>query len=218
MGCPPPAAGRPPPKDLLPAPKRLDQIARELPARAWRKLSWREGTRGPDAGPLCAGGRSGRATATRSASTRGERAREWLFIEWPPDKEAPTDYWLAHLGSATKTPTLKALVELARERWRVEQDYRELKDELGLDHFEGRSWPGWHHHVALTCLAHLFLQSERAPAHRRRGRAKKTGTKSVAAKACRKPAAACTPLSCGDRALVVLGATPASTPRRKVTK
>ena len=70
----------------------------------------------------------------------GERAREWLFIEWPKDKDAPTDYWLAHLP-AKKTPTLKALAGLARERWRVEQDYRELKDELGLDHFEGRSWP-----------------------------------------------------------------------------
>ena len=85
------------------------------------------------------------------------------------------DYWLAHLGSATKTPTLKRLVGLARERWRVEQDYRELKDELGLDHFEGRSWQGWHHHVALTCLAHLFLQGERRRPTAR-GHAKKTGT------------------------------------------
>ncbi len=91
----------------------------------------------------------------------GERAREWLLIEWPKDKEAPTEYWLAHLVRAMKTPTLKALAELARERRRVEQDYRELKDELGMDHYEGRSWQGWHHHVALTCLAHLFLQGER---------------------------------------------------------
>ena len=159
VGSPPPAAGRPLPKDPLPASKRLDQIARELPARAWRKLSWREGTRG------AMQGRFARVAvwASHGYTQRqhaGERAREWLFIEWPKDKDAPTDYWLAHLP-AKKTPTLKALAGLARERWRVEQDYRELKDELGLDHFEGRSWPGWHHHVALTCLAHLFLQSER---------------------------------------------------------
>ncbi len=160
VGSPPPAAGRPAPKDPLPAPKRLDQIARELPPRAWRKLTWREGTRGPMQG------RFARVAlwASHGYTQRqhgGERAREWLLVEWPPDKDAPTDYWLAHLGSAPQTPTLKRLVGLARERWRVEQDYRELKDELGLDHFEGRSWQGWHHHVALTCLAHLFLQGER---------------------------------------------------------
>ena len=177
VGSPPPAAGRPQPKDLLPAPKRLDQIARELPARAWRRLSWREGTRGPMQGrfarvPIWA------SHGYTQRQHGGERVREWLFVEWPPDKEAPTDYWLAHLGSATKTPTLKHLVGLARERWRVEQDYRELKDELGLDHFEGRSWAGWHHHVALTCLAHLFLQSERRrpaarTAQKKPGRARK---------------------------------------------
>ena len=160
VGSPPPAAGRPKPKNPLPASKRLDQIACELPKGAWRTLTWREGTRGPMQG------RFARVAIWAShgytqRQHQGQRAREWVFVEWPPDQDAPTDYWLAHLGGGAKTPTLKALAELARERWRVEQDYRELKDELGLDHFEGRSWPGWHHHVALTCLAHLFLQSER---------------------------------------------------------
>ena len=162
VGSPPPAAGRPAPKDPLPTPQRLDQLARELPARAWRRLSWRDGSRGPMQG------RFARVAvwASHGYTQRqhgAARTREWLLIEWPPDKAAPVDYWLAHLGRATQTPTLKALVTLARERWRVEQDYRELKDELGLDHFEGRSWPGWHHHVALTCLAHLFLQTQRRP-------------------------------------------------------
>ena len=161
VGSPPPAAGRPAPKDPLPAPRRLDQIARELPKSAWRTLTWRGGTRGPMQG------RFARVPvwASHGYTQRqhgGERAREWLLVEWPPDKDAPSDYWLAHLGGGAKTPTLKRLIGLARERWRVEQDYRELKDELGLDHFEGRSWQGWHHHVTLTCLAHLFLQSERA--------------------------------------------------------
>lgn len=161
VGSPPPAAGRPAPKNPLPAPQRLDQIARELPRAAWRTLAWREGTRGPMQGrfarvPIWA------SHGYTQRQHQGERAREWLLIEWPPDKDAPTDYWLAHLSETKTTPTLKRLVALARERWRVEQDYRELKEELGLDHFEGRSWRGWHHHVSLTCLAHLFLQSERA--------------------------------------------------------
>ena len=161
VGSPPPAAGRPLPKDPLPVPKRLDQIARELPARAWRKLTWRDGTRGPMQGrfarvPIWA------SHGYTQRQHGDERTREWLLVEWSADKDAPTDYWLAHLGAGTKTPTLKRLIGLARERWRVEQDYRELKDELGLDHFEGRSWMGWHHHVTLVCLAHLFLQSERA--------------------------------------------------------
>ena len=160
VGSPPPAAGRPAPKDLLPAPQRLDQIARGLPKAAWRTFSWREGTRG------AMQGRFARVALWAShgytqRQHQGERTREWLLIEWPEDQDAPTDYWLAHLPE-NKTPTLKRLVGLARERWRVEQDYRELKDELGLDHFEGRSWSGWHHHVTLVCLAHLFLQSERA--------------------------------------------------------
>ena len=174
VGSPPPAAGRPLPKDPLPAPQRLDQIARELPARAWRKITWREGTRG------AMQGRFARVPVWAShgytqRQHQGARAREWLFIEWPKDQDAPTDYWLAHLGSAMRTPTLKALAGLARERWRVEQDYRELKDELGLDHFEGRSWTGWHHHVALTCLAHLFLQSERRRPPAGRATQKKSG-------------------------------------------
>ena len=197
VGSPPPAAGRPTPKDPLPAPKRLDQIARELPARAWRKLTWRDGTRGPMQG------RFARVAiwASHGYTQRqhgGERAREWLLIEWPPHQDAPSDYWLAHLGAGTKTPPLKALVGLARERWRVEQDYRELKDELGLDHFEGRSWPGWHHHVALTCLAHLFLQSER---HRPCARA----TQKKPGRSCRprKPAADAPPPARRSRAEIM---------------
>ena len=161
-GSPPPAAGRPVPQDLLPNAKRLEEIARALPARAWRTVCWREGTRGTMRG------RFARVAIWAShgytqRQHQGERTREWLFIEWPPDQDAPSDYWLAHLGGAEKTPTLQALVGLGRERWRVELDYRELKDELGLDHFEGRSYQGWHHHVTLVCLAHLFLQSQRAP-------------------------------------------------------
>ena len=198
VGSPPPAAGRPVPKDPLPAPKRLDQIARELPKGAWRNVRWRDGTRGPMQG------RFARVAiwASHGYTQRqhgGERTREWLLIEWPRDRDAPCDYWLAHLGSATKTPTLKTLAELARERWRVEQDYRELKDELGLDHYEGRSWPGWHHHVALTRLAHLFLQRERRRSASHKGTQKKPG------RTCRprKPAADPPPSARRPRALAL---------------
>ncbi len=198
VGSPPSAAGRPQPRDLLPVPKRLDQIARELPTRAWRKITWRDGTRGPMQG------RFARVAVWAShgytqRQHQGERAREWLLIEWPPDKEAPTDYWLAHLGAGTKTPTLKSLVGLARERWRVELDYRELKEELGLDHFEGRSWQGWHHHVSLVCLAHLFLQSERAARPAAGGTQKKPGPSARA----RKPAANAPPSARRSRADVL---------------
>jgi len=67
-----------------------------------------------------------------------------LLIEWPADARAPTDYWLSNLPADTP---IAGLVRLAKVRWRIEHDYRELKHGLGLDHFEGRSWAGWHHHV-----------------------------------------------------------------------
>jgi SRSO17 transposase len=82
----------------------------------------------------------------------------WLLAEWPRGKPEPTKYWLANLPETTP---LVELVGLARLRWRVEQDYRELKGALGLDHFEGRGWAGWHHHVTLVSVAHGFLTRER---------------------------------------------------------
>ena len=162
-GSPPPAAGRPPPQDLLAVPQSLAKIARALPARAWRQITWRQGTRGPMQSRFARVAIWASHGYTQRQHLK-ERAKEWLLIEWPRGQEAPCDYWLVHRGAAEKEtpPTLRALVSLARGRWRIEQDYRELKEELGLDHFEGRSWRGWHHHVSLVCLAHLFLQSERS--------------------------------------------------------
>ena len=78
----------------------------------------------------------------------------WLLVQWPPGSDEPTDYWLSDLPNDTP---LAELVRLAKSRWRVEHDYRELKTGLGLDHFEGRSWIGWHRHVTLTAAAQLFL-------------------------------------------------------------
>jgi SRSO17 transposase len=83
---------------------------------------------------------------------------EWLVIEWPADAAAPSDYWLSNLPAETHP---EELVRLARLRWTIELDYRQLKGELGLDHYEGRSWAGFHHHCALVTCAHAFLTEER---------------------------------------------------------
>jgi SRSO17 transposase len=94
----------------------------------------------------------------RRAAGEDELPLRWLVCEWPDDADKPVKYWLSNLPADTP---LKRLVSLAKLRWRVEQDYRELKDALGLDHFEGRSYQGWHHHVTLVSLAHGFLTLER---------------------------------------------------------
>jgi SRSO17 transposase len=77
-----------------------------------------------------------------------------MLAEWPPNEPAPTDYWIADLPADTP---LKTLVRLAKMRWRIEHDYRELKTGLGLSHFEGRSFTGWHRHVTLVTAAQLFI-------------------------------------------------------------
>ena len=83
---------------------------------------------------------------------------EWLIAEWPKGKTEPTDYWISNLPASTKPGRL---ARLARLRWKIELDYRQLKGELGLDHYEGRSWLGWYHHTALVTAAHGFLTLER---------------------------------------------------------
>jgi SRSO17 transposase len=88
----------------------------------------------------------------------GSLPEVWLLAEWPPGADAPSDYWLSDLP--TSTP-LKRLVRLAKVRLRIEHDYRELKTGLGLDHFEGRSWTGWHRQVTLVSAAQLFLTTLR---------------------------------------------------------
>jgi SRSO17 transposase len=94
----------------------------------------------------------------RRAAGGGELPVRWLVAEWPDGEPEPVKYWLANLSEATP---LERLVGLAKMRWRVEHDYRELKDALGLDHFEGRSFKGWHHHVTLVSVAHAFVTLQR---------------------------------------------------------
>jgi SRSO17 transposase len=94
----------------------------------------------------------------RRATRGGELPVRWLVAEWPDGEPEPVKYWLANLPADI---SLERLVGLAKLRWRVEHDYRELKDALGLDHFEGRSFKGWHHHVTLVSVAHAFVTLER---------------------------------------------------------
>ena len=148
---------------LGPEPKHLLAIAQGLPAAAWKTVTWRQGTKGPQ-----------RSRFTRlpvwaahgwKQGPQPEQIEETVLIEWPEGESAPTRYWLARLPK--KQVALAKLVATAKARWRVEQDYRELKEELGLDHFEGRSWQGFHHHLALVTAAFVFLQQEQARLRRR---------------------------------------------------
>ena len=108
-----------------------------------------------------------RITAAHPVTRDHEPPRsEWLIIEWPKGHDAPSDYWISNLP-ADATP--ERLARLARLRWMIELDYRQLKGQLGLDHYEGRSYLGWHHHTALVTTAHAFLTLERLdPKARRR--------------------------------------------------
>jgi SRSO17 transposase len=97
--------------------------------------------------------------AHRDEKLTEPRPEEWLLIEWPKEASEPTKYWLSNLPAKT---ALKPLVKLAKHRWIIERDYEELKQELGLGHYEGRGWRGFHHHATLCIAAYGFLVSERS--------------------------------------------------------
>ena len=149
--------GRPP---LLPrrTPKRqpssVKALAQSLPTSAFQTLSWREGTNATLSGRFA-------AVRVRPAGGNLGRARlwpaQWLLIEWPAGEPEPTKYWLSTLPEHT---SLDELVSVAHLRWRIERDYQELKQELGLGHYEGRGWRGFHHHASLTIAAYGFLIAE----------------------------------------------------------
>jgi len=125
---------------------------------ACREVAWRQGTRQLLTSRFLAIRVRPMNVQLRHAEPGAEVSLQWLLAEWPEGKDAPTDFWLSNLPEDTP---LERLVELAKLRWRIEQDYRELKDALGLDHFEGRSYNGWQHHVTLVSVAHGFLTTER---------------------------------------------------------
>lgn len=137
-------------------PVSIQALARSLPRRAYRKVTWREGSRGPQCASFAA-----RRIRTASGHTKGRPPgpEQWLLCEWLPGEAEPTKFSLSNLPP---TASRRHLVRLAHQRWRVERDYQDMKEELGLDHFEGRFWRGFHHHVALCAAAHAFLALRRA--------------------------------------------------------
>jgi SRSO17 transposase len=137
-------------------PESVRALAQRLPRRAWKTLPCRTTSTGVDVSSRFA---FVRVVATHPVRTDCLPPRlEWLIIEWPEGAEAPSDYWLSNLPADT---TRERLARLARLRWTIELDYRQLKGELGLDHYEGRSYAGFHHHCALVTCAHAFLTLER---------------------------------------------------------
>lgn len=159
--------GRRPQPRYRDKPSSVAALAADHGRQAFTEVTWREGSRGPMRSHFLAlrvrpagikSRRLAQATAADPDSWDGVLPEVTLLVEWPAGAEAPTGYWLSNLPD---TVTLAELVRLAKIRWRIEHDYRELKHGLGLDHFEGRSWNGWHHHVTLVTAAHAFLTEHR---------------------------------------------------------
>jgi SRSO17 transposase len=159
---PPPeysGCGRPPKlprRSLKHTPVSALKLAQDLPNSAYQTIAWREGTN--------------KILSSRFAAVRvceGHRyywrsdrpSEEWLLIEWPEGDPEPTKYWFSNLEA---TISLEKLVDTAKLRWRIERDYQELKQEIGLGHFEGRGWRGFHHHATLCIAAYGFLVAERS--------------------------------------------------------
>jgi SRSO17 transposase len=157
-----PGAGRPPTR--LKADRdhvQLKTLVAELPAGAWETVTYRD----RDGKPIRSRFAFVRVIAARPVADGLTPREEWLIAERPEGHDEPTDYWLANLPADTGR---ERLARLARLRWMIELDYRQLKGELGLDHYEGRSYLGFHHHCALVIAAHGFLTLERAdPNHQR---------------------------------------------------
>ena len=147
--------GRPRRKPLgAGTPLSVAQVSQRWTQETWQRVTWREGTKGQMTSRFAAA----RVLPSHSYQHGGTKENTlWLLAEWPEDEAYPTKFWLANLPGDT---SLLSLVRLAKIRWWIEQGYQQLKDELGLDHYEGRSWIGWHHHVTMTMLAFAFLTME----------------------------------------------------------
>lgn len=146
--------GRPPTRWQQTAehhPVSAETLAHALESANYQTVTWREGTNQS---------LTSRFAAVRVRVARGMQRREpeWLLIEWPESADKPAKYWLSNLPEDT---SLTTLVNTAKARWRIERDYQELKQEFGLDHYEGRNWRGFHHHASLCIAAYGFLVAER---------------------------------------------------------
>jgi SRSO17 transposase len=131
-------------------------LAQALPEQAWRTVTWREGGNAALSGRFAA---VRVRPAHRDLKRSEARAEEWFMVEWPEGDEAPAKYWFSTLSADI---ALEDLVAITKRRWRIERDYQDLKQEIGLGHYEGRGWRGFHHHATLCIAAYGFLISERA--------------------------------------------------------
>src|SRR5487761_394382 len=130
------------------------KVALGLPKQAWRTVTWREGS----ADRLSSRFARVRVRVGYNKLIPETLSPEWLLIEWPEGEAEPTKYWLSTLPD---TISFQRLVDFAKLRWRIERDYQELKQEVGLGHYEGRGWRGFHHHATMCIAAYGFLVSER---------------------------------------------------------
>jgi SRSO17 transposase len=161
-----PGAGRPAVRLVAEGGRRpmtVAAVAASLPPQAWQDVLWRHGSRGPQRGRFAAIRVRPARGITRSNSfgtvhPEDLQEEQWLLVHWPEGEPKPTKAWLSNLAADTDIVTL---VSLGRLRWRIERDHEESKGILGFDHYEGRTWPGLHHHLALVIVAEQFLALER---------------------------------------------------------
>jgi SRSO17 transposase len=135
---------------------RVDRLGQALGASAFRRVTWREGTGGKLHSRFCF---RRVKVANNDGIDPAKHEAVWLMLEWPPGESAPTKFTLTTLP---RRMSKKRIVRTVKERWRTEYAYEELKGELGLDHFEGRSFPGWHHHVSVVISCYAFVVAERS--------------------------------------------------------
>lgn len=154
------ARGRTPQRlQAVEPPTSVKTLAMRLPAAAWRIVHWGDN--------LELSGRFARVRVRPAHRTHLRwklPAPLWLLIEWPAGEKEPDHYWLSNLSESV---TFRSLVRLSKLRWRIERDYQELKQEVGLSHFEGRSWRGFHHHASMSIAAYGYLMAERLRRQRR---------------------------------------------------
>ncbi|MDX2579455.1 transposase, partial [Streptomyces scabiei] len=148
-------------------PQAVSVLAAHAGARQFTEVTWRQGSKGAMTSRFAVltmrpAGKQSLAAAQEAGGGRnrwdGILPVRTLLVEWPDGQDTPTNYWISNLPATTPTADL---VRWAKMRWRIEHDYRELKHGLGLDHFEGRTWRGWHHHVTLVTAAQAFLTLRR---------------------------------------------------------
>jgi SRSO17 transposase len=132
-------------------PISVAQLARQLPPRHWRTVTWREGVSEPLRSRFA-------RLRVRPAHRDQARDEEWLIIEWAAGATEPAHYWFSNLPNNLPW---QEMINTVMGRWRIERDYEELKQQLGLGHYEGRNWRGFHHHATLCIAAYGFLMLER---------------------------------------------------------